>query len=101
MAYLTAVTEDVKRVLAFEHLLDQVRNDVTHRELDVPAHHVVVAQRAPLPAADAVEGPHDRELPAVLHARTAGNVFGGEPPNAIGRAGWWAREPVPLGRGKR
>ena len=63
---LRAVAEDVQRVLALEHLLHDVGNDVAHRELHVAAQHLHIAERPALPHADAVERPHDR----VRQART-------------------------------
>src|SRR5467141_4344420 len=87
-SHLAAVAKDVQRVLALEHLLDQVRHDVAHRQLDVAAHHVMVAQRTPLTDADAVERPHDGEWQPVLLMSAMGEVLGGELMKAVAPAGW-------------
>jgi hypothetical protein len=66
---LAAIAQDVKWVLAFDHLLHEVRHHVTHRQLYVATHHVVVAQRASLADADAVERAHDGVRKQVLLVR--------------------------------
>ena len=73
---LASVAEDVQRVLVLEHLLAQVGNDVAHRQLHVAAHHLVVAQRAPLADAHAVERTDDRVRQAVLLVRALREVLG-------------------------
>src|SRR3989442_611327 len=89
--HLASVAEDVERVLAFQHLLDEVRHDVAHSELDVATAHVAVPQRSALPDAHTVEGTQDREGQRVLLMRATREVFGGELLEAIcrprGRAG--------------
>ena len=69
VAHLGPVAEDVQRVLALEHLLDEVGHDVAHRQLDVAAHDLGVAQRPALADADAVERPQDRVRQLVLLPR--------------------------------
>src|SRR5216684_503466 len=100
VADLAAVTEDVKRVLALEHLLAQVRNHVAHRELDVAAHDVVVAEGAALAHADAVEGPHDRVRKVVLLIRSVSEILDGQLLESVRRAWRRARELGAFGGGE-
>src|SRR6266849_6219313 len=86
VTHLAAVAQDVNGVLAFEHLLTQVRHHMAHRELDVAAPDVMVAERAPLADADAVERPHDRVGEAVLLVGAAGKELGGELLKSISRS---------------
>ena len=74
-ADLVAVAEDVQRVLALQNLLHEVGHDVAHRELDVAAEDVLVAERAPLADADAVERPADRVGQPVLLVGALREVF--------------------------
>ena len=70
VADLRPVAEDVERVLALEHLEDEVRHDVRQGELHVAGHDVGVAQRPALADPDAVERPDDRvRQPVLLPAR--------------------------------
>src|SRR6266550_677570 len=91
VAHLVAVPEYVQRFLAFQNLLHQVGHHVTHGELDVAAPHVMVAQRAALADAHAVEGTQDRERQGVLLVRAPGEVFGRELLKAVRRPGRRAR----------
>ena len=72
---LVAGTEDVQRVLALEHLLHQVGDDVTHRELDVAGQDLPVAQRAALADAHAVERAHEGEGKLVLIPGGPGEIL--------------------------
>ena len=66
MAYLVALAEDVQWVLAFEHLQDEVRNDVRKCKLDIPAHDVGITNRPALADAHAIERSHDRVWELIL-----------------------------------
>ena len=85
VADLAAVAEDVQRVLALEHLLHEVGDDVAHRQLDVAAHDVRVADGPPLADADAVERADDRVGQPVLLPGALGEVLGRELLEAVGR----------------
>ena len=84
VAHLVARAKDVQRVLAAQHLDDEIGHDVRKRELDVAAHHVRVAQRAALADADTVERAQDRVRQAVLLVRTAREVLARQLLEAIG-----------------
>src|SRR5207244_10888516 len=88
--HLASVAEDVQRVLAFQHLLDEVGDHVAHSELDVATVYVAVPQRSALADAHTVERTQDREGQRVLLVRPTREVLGGELLEAIGRPGWWA-----------
>src|SRR5260370_19806677 len=92
VTHLAAVAQDVNGVLTLEHLLAQVRHHMAHRELDVAAPDVMVAERAPLADSDAVEWPHDRVGEAVLLVGAAGKELGGELLKSISRSRRRARE---------
>src|SRR5665213_1357898 len=72
---LIAVAQDVQGALALEHLLDQVGDDMAHRQLDVSALYLDVPESALLPGANAIEGPDDGVGQTVLLVGAAGEVF--------------------------
>ena len=78
MPDLSAVAEDPERVLAFGHLLDEVGDDVAHRQFDVAAEDVDVANGPSLTRSHTVEGPHDRKWQPVLVVSGSGEVFDGQ-----------------------
>src|SRR5262249_39818606 len=82
---LPAVTQQVQGVLAAQHLLDQVGNDMAHRQADVAAQDLLLAQGSALADADAVERPDDRVRQAVLLPRPLGVVFRRQLLKAVGR----------------
>ncbi len=84
VADLAAVAQDVQRVLALENLLDEVGNDVAHRQLDVARHDLAVAQRPLLADPDAVERPDDGVGQLVLLPGALGEVLGGELLETVG-----------------
>src|SRR2546428_143148 len=92
VASLAAVAKNVQGVLSFQHLLAKIRDHVAHRELDVAAHDVVVAQRAPLADADAVERTHDRVRKVVLLLGAPGKKLRGQLLKAIRGSGRRALE---------
>jgi hypothetical protein len=69
------ITEDVQWVLPFQQLLHEVRDDMAHREPDVAAENLHIAECSSFTDADAVEGPHNREGKPVLLMRGAREVF--------------------------
>ena len=75
----------LQRVLALQHLLHEVGDDVAHRQLHVAAQHLDVAERARLADADAVERAHDRVRQPVLVARGVGEVLDRELLEAVRR----------------
>ena len=75
MAHLRAAAENVQRVLTLDDLLHEVRDDVTHRQLDVAAEDLDVAERATLTDADAVERTHDGVRQRVLAVRCSSEVL--------------------------
>ena len=85
MPDLRAVAQDVERVLTLEHLLHQVRHHVAHRQLDVAAEDLDVAQGPALADADAVEGPHDRVGQPVLLVGGLGEVLDRQLLEPVGR----------------
>ena len=88
----------MQRVLPLQDLLHEVRDNVAHSELDVAAPHVVIAKRAPLADAHAVERPDDREWQGVLLMSPAREEFVGELLKAVCRAGRRAGELGSFGR---
>jgi len=87
MTDLLAVTEDAQRILALEHLLHKIRNDMRHGQPDVSGEHLDLAESPSLADANAVEGPHDRIGQFVLFPCGAGEVFHRELLEAVRRKG--------------
>src|SRR5215469_735741 len=101
MPDLGTVTEDVQRVLPLQNLLDEVRHDVAHGELDIARHDLLIAERAALADADAVERADDRERQLVLVVCRAGEVLDRELLEAVGRQRRRALPLLALVRGPR
>ncbi len=78
MTHLVAASKDVKRVLALQNLLNDVRDDVAHREADVPAHHFLRANGSAFSYSNAVERPDDHIRKLMLVPGGASEVFGGQ-----------------------
>ena len=89
VAHLRAIAEDVHWILTLEHLLDEVGNDMAHRQLYVPRQDLFVAECSRFANADAVERSHDRVRQSVLLVGSLGEVLDGELLKAVRRE--WRR----------
>ena len=78
MTDLVAGSENVKRILPLEYLLNQVRNHMAHRHPDVSAGNDLVAKRPFLSDADAVERTDDRIRKPVLFPGALSEIFARE-----------------------
>src|ERR1039458_8692713 len=85
--HLIAFSENMKRILALEHLLRQVGNDVRHGQLHISAVYVHVTQRAPFANSNAVEGADDCIRQAVLLPGSLDEVLGCQLLKAVGGPG--------------
>ena len=97
VADLPAVAQDMQRILALEHLLDQVGHDVAHGQPDVARHDLLVGQGPLLADADAVERPDDGVGQAVLLVGALGEVLRRQLLEAVGRLRRRAAALLPLG----
>ncbi len=75
-AHLIAVAENVQWILALERLLNEIRQNVAHRQLDIAAHDVVLAERASFADADAIERANDGVGKLMLLEGAAREIFG-------------------------
>jgi hypothetical protein len=96
VANLGAVSQNVKRILPAQCLLDQVRHDVAHRELDIAAHYLDVAESPTVAHPNAVEWPDNRVGELMLVPRGVGEVLDGELLEAVRRERRWALPLVTL-----